>query len=104
MSPNDARFGLIVFASEAGVEFTFASHNNRDSLIADINKVKFPGTATFLGGGLTMANADLFPKARADAKRILVVITDALTYGDDIKTPSQAIKKRGKLDNYLKLF
>ena len=99
MSPNDARFGLVVFASEAGVEFTFDSHRNRDSLIADINNIKFPGTATYLGGGLTLANSHLFPKARADAKQILVVLTDALSH-DDIKTPSEAIKKRGELPNF----
>jgi hypothetical protein len=101
MSPNDARFGLVVFASEAGVEFAFDSHNTRQSLIADINNIKFPGTATYLGGGLTLANSHLLPKARADAKQILVVLTDALSH-DDIKTPSQAIKKRGKLHILLK--
>ena len=98
-SPNDARFGLVVFASEAGVEFTFDSHKTRDSLIADINSIKFPGTATYLGGGLTLANSHLFPKARTDAKQILVVLTDALSH-DDIKTPSEAIKKRGKQLNF----
>ena len=98
MSPNDARFGLIVFASEAGVEFAFDSHSTRDSLIADINNMKFPGTATYLGGGLTLANTHLFPKARADAKQILIVLTDALSH-DDIKTPSRAIKKRGMLNS-----
>lgn len=94
MSPDDARFGLVVFASEAGVEFTFDSHNTRDSLIADIDSIKFPGTATYLGVGLRLANNDLFTKARSDAKQILVVITDALSH-DDIKTPSKAIKDKG---------
>ena len=94
MSPNDARFGLVVFASEAGVEFTFGSHNTRDSLIADIDRIKFPGTATYLGGGLKLANDDLFAKAREDAKQILIVLTDAMTY-DDIKAPTKAIKDRG---------
>lgn len=55
IGPQNARFGLIVFASEAQTVFKFENHNTKESLLQDIDKIRFPDTTSFLGKGLQQA-------------------------------------------------
>ena len=55
IGPQNSRFGLVVFASEAGTIFKFETHNTKASLLRDVDKIKFPGTTSFLGKGLQQA-------------------------------------------------
>lgn len=55
ISPLNTRFGLVVFASEAGTIFKFETHKTKGALLRDLDKIKFPGTTSFLGKGLQQA-------------------------------------------------
>jgi hypothetical protein len=55
IGPQNARFGLVVFASEAQTVFPFESHATKASLLQDIQRIQFPQTTSFLGKGLQQA-------------------------------------------------
>ena len=55
IGPQNARIGLIVFASEAQTVFKFENHNTKASLLQDIEKIKFPQATSLLGNGLQQA-------------------------------------------------
>ena len=55
IGPQNARFGLVVFASEAKTVFSFESHATKESLLQDIERIQFPQTTSFLGKGLQQA-------------------------------------------------
>lgn len=55
VGPQNARFGLVIFASEAQTVFKFESHPTKASLLQVIERIKFPQTTSFLGKGLQQA-------------------------------------------------
>ena len=55
IGPLNARFGLVVFASEAGTIFKFETHTTKASLLRGVDRIQFPGTTSFLGKGLQQA-------------------------------------------------
>ena len=55
IGPLNARFGVVVFASEAGTIFKLESHSTKASLLRGVDKIQFPGTTSFLGKGLQQA-------------------------------------------------
>ena len=55
IGPQNARFGVVVFASEAQTVFKFESHATKESLLQNIDRIPFPQTISFLGQGLQQA-------------------------------------------------
>jgi hypothetical protein len=55
IGPQNARFGLLIFAAEAETAFKFDSHLTKASLLKDIETIQFPQTTSFLGKGLQEA-------------------------------------------------
>ena len=55
IGPQNTRFGVVVFATEAGTIFKFETHSTKAALLKDIDRIKFPGTTSFLGKGLIQA-------------------------------------------------
>ena len=89
IGPNNARFGLVVFATEAGTIFKFETHKTKESLLSDIDKIQFPGTTSFLGKGLRQAKDDVLKTRRRNVPQKMIVLTDALTHDDPFTVANQ---------------
>lgn len=89
VSPQNTRFGLVVFATKAGTIFKFETHSTKDSLLLDIDKIKFPGTTSFLGKGLQQAKEDVLVTRRPKVPQKLIVITDALSHDNPFSVANE---------------
>ncbi|XP_064481549.1 sushi, von Willebrand factor type A, EGF and pentraxin domain-containing protein 1-like [Ornithodoros turicata] len=97
VAPNATRVAVISFSDDAKVHTDHLKGDANKCLLAqDLQSITYTDSrATNTGAGLLKA-LDVFKKARADTKKILVLVTDGLaTLGPDPVEAAARLKKEG---------
>ena len=93
ISPSHTRASIIVYSDSATIEARWDEYTNTEDFERAVDKLPYRASLSRIDKALKLAASDLFPKARPNANRIAVVITDGrLTSARDASEP---LKKAG---------
>ena len=103
IGPSDTQVAVIVFGSNAAVQFHFGVHNSRVDLEGAIKSIQYTGGSTNLNEALFLVWSDVYASgggSRPGVNRIAVIITDGEDTENVDQTPSNATKCK---DNGIRL-
>ncbi|CAH1788901.1 unnamed protein product [Owenia fusiformis] len=73
-----ARFSVVTFGSDANKHFGLTDSNDFTELSRDMERVDYTGGATNTAAGLQLLRLGVFNQARADAKKVAIILTDGI--------------------------
>ena len=93
ISTAQTRVAMAQFSTFSQVEFDFQFQ--KKPLYKAIENVQYLAGSTFTGAAIQFVVDNLFSKVRQDAKPVLIVLTDGISY-DDVRRPSNFLKRELK--------
>ncbi|KAK3721427.1 hypothetical protein QZH41_020681, partial [Actinostola sp. cb2023] len=60
VGPSASHIGVVKFSSNANVEFSFNTFNDKQSIISKVNSIDYPGKFTYTGKALSLCKTGLF--------------------------------------------
>jgi collagen type VI alpha len=96
IGPQDVQIGIVKYDTKNVVEFNMKKHSNVNSMLTDIQNIKYTGGGTQTGSALGVMLNQFSPSNgnRASAPDIGIVITDGNS-ADSVKANADLAKARG---------
>ena len=96
IGPSTDRVAFVTYNTEAKLEFDFTKYTTASGVTNAVSSTKFTEGITATGDALQLARTDLLSKGRADAAKLLFLVTDGRTnYGVDPQEEAKNIKDAG---------
>lgn len=88
------RASVLLFSTEPTLVFGLDKFKAKEDIFKAIDAIKFPAAGSDLGKALKLIQSEAFDFSTPSTSRIVVILTDGKAK-DEVKQPSQALKKKG---------
>ena len=94
ISRRYVRVGIVLYSSRSTPILTFNQNRGVNSILRNIDRIRYPRGGTRTGAAISFAYSRLFSASRRARSKVLIVMTDGRSQ-DNVRRPSSLLRSRG---------
>ena len=87
IGPNDVNVAFVLFSDVATVEWGLTRYTNKAELVSAVRGMRYISATTNLNDALFLTRTEVFARARSNAKKATVILTDGEDNVPEVGTP-----------------